>query len=145
MTLLSTSLLLSAESNGSSALRPSSRFESSVTSGIIGTDAVRTKEVCSWLPVGSARAIDRTTSPLQIGQVRRRVVSQGVLRLPVSLESQMGLWRRLTCTPHGIHARTEGSSLDSDHRHTLPNIPHTRPDVQCTFVSIDQIQKTSLL
>jgi hypothetical protein len=89
LSLLSLSLLLSAESNGSSALRPSSRLESSLTSGIIGTDAVRTKGVGSWMPVvGSARAIERTTSPLHIGQVRRRVVSHGVLPSYVSTEFQ---------------------------------------------------------
>lgn len=81
MALLSLSLLSSSESNGTSALRPSSRFKSSEISGVIGTEAVRTKGVGSGESVvGSARAIDRTTSPLQIGHVRRRVVSHGVLQ-----------------------------------------------------------------
>lgn len=42
-------------------------------------------------PRAPERCTERTTSPLQIGQVRRLVVSQGVLDSPVSKHS---LWRR---------------------------------------------------
>ena len=55
-----------------------------------------------------ALAMDRTTSPLQIGHVRRRVVSHGVLEYLVFVWSK-GESARLTCTPHGTHGRMGGS------------------------------------
>lgn len=55
------------------------------------------------LPAGLAR--ERTTSPLHIGHVRRRVVSQGVLRSK-RLDTPKKLGVMLTCTPRGIHDHT---------------------------------------
>ena len=50
---------------------------------------------CEWV---ECAARERTTSPLQMGQVRRRVVSQGVLRRHVS-EKIEGIGKR-----DGLHA-----------------------------------------
>ena len=36
--------------------------------------------------------MERTTSPLQMGQVRRRVVSQGVLGIVSSKDVKLGYW-----------------------------------------------------
>jgi hypothetical protein len=44
---------------------------------------------------------ERTTSPLQIGHVRRRVTSQGVLQMLVS--GRLGEVGTPTCSPRGIH------------------------------------------
>lgn len=58
------------------------------------------------------RARERTTSPLQMGHVRRRVVSQGVLRRcgqRVKIEGRLEWETELTCTRRGTHVRRVGS------------------------------------
>lgn len=75
-------------------------------------------------------AIERTTSPLQIGHVRRRVVSQGVLVICQHTIRQISRSSFLTCTRRGTRGRMVGSSLYFHHPHTPQDIPHTRPACQ---------------
>jgi hypothetical protein len=60
---------------------------------------------------GEPRARERTTSPLQIGQVRRRVVNHGVL-YQISMVRQLVVVIQLTCNQHGIHDHKADSLLD---------------------------------
>ena len=55
------------------------------------------------------RDIERTTSFLQIGHVRRRVVNHGVLRQLLALKVVVIRRGQLTCTRHEIHDRTVDS------------------------------------
>ena len=75
--------------------------------------------------------IDRTTSPLQIGHVRRRVVSQGVLAISQYAIRQVNTHRQLTCTRREIHGHTVGSSLCFPHPHTPQDRLHTRLVCHC--------------
>lgn len=75
--------------------------------------------------------IERTTSPLQIGHVRRRVVSQGVLVINQYAIRQMNKCRLLTCTRRGTHGHRVDSSLCFHHPHSLQDRPHTRPACHC--------------
>ena len=53
--------------------------------------------------------IERTTSPLHIGHVRRRVVSQGVLAISQHATRQVIRGRLLTCTRRETHGHMVGS------------------------------------
>ena len=75
--------------------------------------------------------IERTTSPLQIGQVRRRVVSQGVLVINQYPLRQMKWYNLLTCTRRGTHGHKVDSSLYFHHPHTPRDRLHTRLAFHC--------------
>jgi hypothetical protein len=76
--------ILLFDSKGASGPSPSSKFVSLMELPTIGTAALWVSVDCStpWLcesdPICRCD-IERTTSPLHIGQVRRRVVNHGVL------------------------------------------------------------------
>jgi hypothetical protein len=82
---------------------------------MVRVDAARPSEEFWRLSV--PRCI-RTTSPLQMGQVRRRVVSHGVLYRLVSVIFSAISVCRLTCTLSGTRGHKAGSSRDSRHRYT---------------------------
>ena len=105
---------------------------------VVSAACAWTSSTLSWYGAGAldtsvledGLAIERTTSPLQIGHVRRRVVSQGVLAICQHIIRHFNRSRLLTCTRHETHGRMVGSSLYFHHPHTPQDIPHTRPAYQ---------------
>ena len=83
---------------------------------------------------GDPRARERTTSPLQMGQVRRLVVSHGVLRYYLISNGFIfeGAENQLTCNRHGTRGHTASSSRGSHHRYTPPDKQRTRSVCPCT-------------
>ncbi len=80
-------------------------------------------------------AMERTTSPLHIGHVRRRVVSHGVLSFPRSAfryALEMGIL--LTCTRRGTHGHKGDSLLYFGHQRTLQGTRRIQPAFHDTVV-----------
>ena len=106
---------------------------------VVSAACAWTSSTLSWYGAGAVDmfvledglVIERTTSPLQIGHVRRRVVSQGVLAICQHAIGQVNRHRLLTCTRRETHGRMVGSSLYFRHPHTPQDRPHTRPACQC--------------
>ena len=102
---------------------------------VVSAACAWTSSTLSWYGAGALDklapedelAIERTTSPLQIGHVRRRVVSQGVLAICQHIIGRTSKSRLLTCTRRETRGRMVGSSLDFHHPHTPQDIPHTQP------------------
>ena len=147
-------LLLEVEASGwslTSVAAMSSPRSKSVSRGIgiaAEGDSLAVSAACAWtsstlswygawavdvLVLEDGLVIERTTSPLQIGHVRRRVVSQGVLEISQYADGEMNRRWLLTCTQREIHGHTVGSLPDFHRPHTPRDRPHTRLAYHGTF------------
>ena len=145
-------LLLEVEASGwslTSVAAISSPRSKSVSRGIgiaAEGDSLAVSAACAWVSstlswygawtgdvivLEDGLLIERTTSPLQIGHVRRRVVSQGVLAISQYANRQMNIRRFLTCTRRETHGHTVGSSLCFHHPRTPQDRLHTRLVCHC--------------
>jgi hypothetical protein len=103
-------------------------WSSSSSSEVVNTSGVVSSAPSPRVIVVSSAFTPRTTSDLQMGQVRRRVVSHGVLFICLCqkyIYIRIG-GERCTCTPREIHDHMVAALPGSLHPRSPPDIPRTQ-------------------